>query len=239
MSTEIVRIADAIEVFRFTYQGQPVLTFSQIDTLHVRPEGTSKASFQRNRKRFIENEDFYVLDYKSLDVWRTEFPEAVGANAPSLTLITESGYLMLTKPFGDDLSWQIQRQLVKLYFRVKEVVEQPQPDPTPRLSTEQWNVIERLIREIGACCHASGRARFAANERIRFGYALTQSRDLPPEHFDAVKTDLEGLQQLAEQHQNRMITLDDEFITAVIRPPVSIRKVRAMAKKAVSQPLSF
>lgn len=117
--------------------------------------------------------------------------------------------------------------------------EAPQPDPQPRLSTEQWNIIERLIREIGTCCHASGRARFAANERIRFGYALTQSRDLPPEHFDAVKTDLEGLQQLAEQHQNRMITLDEEFITAVIRPPVSIRKVRAMAKKAVSQPLSF
>ena len=117
--------------------------------------------------------------------------------------------------------------------------EAPQPDPQPRLSTEQWNVIERLIREIGTCCHASGRARFAANERTRFGYGLTQSRDLPPEHFDTAKADLESLYALAEQHQNRMITLDEEFITAVIRPPVSIRKVRAMAKKAVSQPLSF
>jgi hypothetical protein len=48
-----------------------------------------------------------------------------------------------------------------------------------------------------------------------------------------------GLYALAEQHQTRICTLDDEFITAVIRPPVSIRKVRAMAKKAVSQPLSF
>lgn len=51
---------------------------------------------------------------------------------------------------------------------------------------------------------------------------------------------IESLYALAEQHQNRMITLDEEFITAVIRPPVSIRKVRAMAKKQPPQsPLSF
>lgn len=117
---------------------------------------------------------------------------------------------------------------------------QPQPAPQPRLTTEQWKVLDRLIRDIGTCCHAKGRARFAANERIRFGYGLTQSRDLPPEHFDTAKADLESLYALAEQHQNRMITLDEEFITAVIRPPVSIRKVRAMAKKQPPQsPLSF
>ncbi|MDU2485832.1 MAG: ORF6N domain-containing protein, partial [Citrobacter freundii] len=39
-----------------------------------------------------------------------------------VTLITESGYLLLTKPFNDDLAWQVQRQLVKAYFRCPEVV---------------------------------------------------------------------------------------------------------------------
>ena len=36
-----------------------------------------------------------------------------------LTLITESGYLMLVKSFTDDLAWDVQRQLVNLYFRVQ------------------------------------------------------------------------------------------------------------------------
>ena len=240
MSTQLIRIADAVEVFHFTYQGQPVLTFSQIDTLHVRPEGTSKAAFQRNRKRFIADEDFHILDSKSLDVWRTEFPEAVGANAPSLTLITESGYLMLTKPFGDDRSWQIQRQLVKLYFRVKEVVEHPQPDPQPRLTAAQWQVISDLIHGISICCKFHGKANHAAHERLRFSFGLRCSGDLLPDDFDTAMADLEGLRELAEQHLHRLCALDEEFITAVIRPPVSIRKVRAMARKQPPQsPLSF
>lgn len=37
-----------------------------------------------------------------------------------ITLITESGYLMLVKSFTDDLAWQVQRQLVNTYFRVSE-----------------------------------------------------------------------------------------------------------------------
>lgn len=35
----------------------------------------------------------------------------------NLTVITESGYLMLVKSFTDDLAWQVQRQLVNTYFR--------------------------------------------------------------------------------------------------------------------------
>lgn len=37
-----------------------------------------------------------------------------------MTLITESGYLMLVKSFTDDLAWRVQRELVKGYFRAKE-----------------------------------------------------------------------------------------------------------------------
>lgn len=37
-----------------------------------------------------------------------------------ITLLSESGYLMLVKSFSDDLSWQVQRQIVKAYFRTRE-----------------------------------------------------------------------------------------------------------------------
>ncbi len=147
----------------------------------------------------------------------------VGANAPSLTLITGSGYLMLVKPFNDDRSWQIQRQLVKLYFRVKAVAEQPAPQPT--LSADQWNVIRNLIGSIMICCKFKERANHAVHERIRFQIGLHSSSELRPEHFDAVKDDLESLKGLAEHHLHQLSTLDEEFINAVIRPPVSIRKL--------------
>lgn len=44
-----------------------------------------------------------------------------------VTLITESGYLMLVKSFTDDLAWQVQRQLVNSYFRAKGET-QSEPD---------------------------------------------------------------------------------------------------------------
>ncbi len=116
---------------------------------------------------------------------------------------------------------------------------QPQPHDTPTLSTEQWQVISDLIRDISLYCRRREGASHAAHERIRFSFGLRHSSDLLPQNFEEARADLEGLKDLAKQHMHRLITLDEEFITAVIRPPVSIRKVRAMAKKAVSQPLNF
>ena len=111
-----------------------------------------------------------------------------------------------------------------------------QPAPQPTLSATQWQVIRDLTRGIIICCKFQEQANFAVNERLRFAYALRNSRELPPEHFEDAKADLEGLKVLAEQHLDRMATLDQEFITAVIRPPVSIRKVRAMARKPPQHP---
>jgi hypothetical protein len=141
---------------------------------------------------------------------------------------------MLVKSFTDNLSWQIQRQLVKLYFRVKEIVEQP---AQPGLTTEQWIVLHDLIHLISICCKFSERAGFAVNERLRFQFGLRSSSELRPEHFEEAKADLEGLHVLAAHHRDQLVALDHEFITAVIRPPISIRKVRAMAKKQAKQPL--
>lgn len=232
MAAQVIRISDAVEVFRFTYQRQPVLTFAQIDSLHVRPEGTSSAAFRRNRNRFIQGEDFYVIESESLDVWRREFPEAVGANAPSLTLITESGYLMLTKPFGDDLSWQIQRQLVKLYFRVKEMA----PAPKPGIPDEQWREILTLIHAISTHCHFGGRASDALHERLRWFGGIPSSRLLAPERFEDAKRELAALAELADQHFARWVSADNEFIDQVLRPPVSVRKVRALVRRQSAQP---
>ncbi|WP_312926249.1 ORF6N domain-containing protein [Atlantibacter hermannii] len=100
------------------YRGQRVVTLAIIDEVHQRPEGTARAAFNRNREHFIAGVDYEEL---GSDVLRTDLPEGTFSKfAPSGIVLFESGYLMLTKPFNDPLSWQVQRELVKSYFRTRE-----------------------------------------------------------------------------------------------------------------------
>lgn len=95
------------------YQGQRVVTFKDIDTVHQRPDGTARRNFNSNKKHFIEGEDYFVRN-------SYEAKNEYGLIAPNgVVLVTESGYLMIVKSFTDDLSWDVQRELVKSYFKVK------------------------------------------------------------------------------------------------------------------------
>lgn len=94
------------------YQGQRVVTLKEIDQVHQRPDGTAKRNFMANKEHFIEGVDFFTASANQKNEFRTlEIPNR------GLTLITESGYLMLVKSFTDDLAWTVQRQLVNTYFR--------------------------------------------------------------------------------------------------------------------------
>lgn len=99
------------------YNGQRIVTFKDIDSVHKRPEGTARKRFNDNKKHFIEGEDYFV---RNSDEAKTEFQ----ITAPNgLMLITESGYYMIVKSFTDDLSWSVQRELVNCYFRVQQTEE--------------------------------------------------------------------------------------------------------------------
>ncbi|EOH3174816.1 ORF6N domain-containing protein [Enterobacter asburiae] len=99
------------------YRGQRVVTLAMIDEVHQRPEGTARAAFNRNRSHFIEGVDFLEM---TADVIRTEsLYDAFAARTAKGIILFESGYLMLTKPFNDDLAWQVQRELVNSYFRTR------------------------------------------------------------------------------------------------------------------------
>jgi len=102
------------------YRGKRVVTFKDIDRVHQRPNGTARKRFNDNRKRFISGVDFYKI---SMSEFRTlggiddyNYPKGI-------TLITESGYLMLVKSFTDDLAWKVQRDLVDTYFRARDEPE--------------------------------------------------------------------------------------------------------------------
>ena len=104
------------------YQNQRVVTFKDIDTVHERPEGTANKRFIDNKKRFIEGEDFFTVS--NSEIRKSRIISISDNDYMDKTLITESGYLMLVKSFTDDLAWDVQRQLVKSYFR-KPVLKLP------------------------------------------------------------------------------------------------------------------
>lgn len=99
------------------YNGQRVVTFKDIDTVHKRPDGTARKRFADNRKRFIDGIDYYRLSKEEIQL--SEIRTVDTASNNGVTLITESGYLMLVKSFTDDLAWKVQRELVDTYFRVR------------------------------------------------------------------------------------------------------------------------
>lgn len=110
-----------------TLDGKPVLTFRDIDAIHHRPDGTAKRNFKTNRQRFIEGEDFFKVPYGEVGTNFVHTPNGMNPNA-EITLFTESGYLMIVKSFTDDWAWEVQRKLVKTYFRAKELAaEKPKP----------------------------------------------------------------------------------------------------------------
>lgn len=114
---ELIKIEDTEMQVR-EYNGQRVVTFKDIDTVHQRANGTARNAFNRNKKYFIKGVDYITLtpeEQANIDYVRLTYIPAKG-----ITLLTESGYLMVVKTFNDDLSWQVQRQLVNAYFKVRE-----------------------------------------------------------------------------------------------------------------------
>ena len=102
------------------YNGHRVVTFRDIDTVHNRPEGTARKRFNENKKRFIEGEDYFIVNQPS-EIRTLGITRPQGGTPSSVILLTESGYLMLVKSFTDELAWSVQRQLVNTYFRVQEI----------------------------------------------------------------------------------------------------------------------
>lgn len=107
------------------YNGFRVVTLKEIDAVHGRKDGTARKRFNDNKHRFIEGVDFFKITPSE---FRTAIGEMDIRQQNAVTLITESGYLMLVKSFADDLAWQVQRELVSSYFRAKTIIDK-QSDP--------------------------------------------------------------------------------------------------------------
>lgn len=69
-----------------------------------RPAGTARKRFADNRQRFVSGVDFFKISKEEIQL--SEFRTVEKYSNNGVTLITESGYLMLVKSFTDDLAWK-------------------------------------------------------------------------------------------------------------------------------------
>lgn len=101
------------------WNGQRVVTLADIDKVHKRPDGTARRNFNTNKKNLLENEDYYRV---CADEIRTRKIMDISSKAhDKITLLTESGYLLLVKSFTDKLAWEVQRKLVNSYFKLRKI----------------------------------------------------------------------------------------------------------------------
>lgn len=116
---QIVKI-DNRELTVKEWKGQRVVTFKDIDQVHERVDGTAQRNFIKNKKHLKEGEDYFVIKQKDVG---TNFVATYGFNkkAPSGTLLTEMGYLMIVKSLTDKKAWEVQRKLVNSYFKLQQV----------------------------------------------------------------------------------------------------------------------
>lgn len=143
------------------YEGQRVVTLKDIDTVHQRPSGTSRKTFNRNKKHFEVGKHYFVL---KTDEARKLYDMAT---PNGLVVLNERGYLMLVKTFTDDLSWQVQDRLVEVYFNAKEQYAMQQivnftecskqiyqTSSTPVPKNPSW--YSRNIRRMNVICEKAG-----------------------------------------------------------------------------------
>lgn len=161
---ELVKIEDTELAIR-EYNGQRVVTFKDIDTVHKNKSGTAYRNFSRNKKHFIEGTHFFVLKKENSNVTICHNRNIVVPNK-GLTVLTERGYLLVAKSFNDDLSWKVQDQLVDTYFKAREPIHsevlQAEPMELPIHRTSSTPVprnpsfYARNRRRLNKLCNLSG-----------------------------------------------------------------------------------
>lgn len=158
------------------YDNKRVITLKDIDDVHGRPSGTARKRFNDNRQHFIDGEDFYEVtqpsEIRTLGITRPQ-----GGIPEKVILITESGYLMLVKSFTDDLAWDVQRRLVKDYFRFRTILDSYQIDDSIERA-KRWIEEEEDRRQLRLACSAKDQQIQELQPRADYTDKILKNKDL-------------------------------------------------------------
>ena len=165
MANDLITIEGTALAVR-EYNGQRVVTFKDIDTVHQRPSGTARKTFNRNKSRFEVGKHYFMLqlETENSNVRLTDIRNIV-VPSRGITVLTERGYLMLVKAFTDDLSWKVQDELISGYFKAKDLATavstvliddglKYNTSGTPLPKTKSW--YDRNVEKINWICSRLG-----------------------------------------------------------------------------------
>ena len=145
---ELVKIEEK-EIIKNEFKEQRVLTIWDIAKLHERKPREITQNLKYIKDKMILGEDYFLIPKDKISESKILIQDFIPNNVKIIPLFTESGYLMLVKTFNDDLSWKIQRMLIKSYFKIKELQQNEFKVPKTfkealLLAVEQQEEIERL-----------------------------------------------------------------------------------------------
>lgn len=128
MTKKMIILNEEIEIKE--YNSERVITAWDIAKLHGRDVREVNQQFNRNIKNLIEKEDYFVVNRNNISPSDSVIQKShkviqdfIPNNVKGIILFTQSGYLLLAKTFTDKRSWDIQRRLVKSYFKIQELKE--------------------------------------------------------------------------------------------------------------------
>ena len=139
-------LINGIEIETKEYKGQRVITAWDISDIHKKDVAQINRQFKRNRKRFVENSDFFeITKDKFLKCQFGTLKKISNNQDNNIQLYTESGYLKIVRTFRDNFSWDIYDMLIKSYFVV--VTGQIQPKQLTKIEALQMALETELENE--------------------------------------------------------------------------------------------
>jgi hypothetical protein len=149
------------------YESQRVVTMWDIATLHNTTTKHIRDNFRNNLKYLIEGEDYCLLEKTDKFVCdliaKEDLNKKAVNRAKDIPIFTETGYLMMTKPMTDELSWQVQRTLIKSYFKVKEIAKAKITEVTEQPKLQDLSEINKTIELMNSMFSKS---RFSDSEKM-------------------------------------------------------------------------
>lgn len=121
MTNKMIILNKEIEIKE--YNGERVITAWDIARLHGRDVREITQNFNYVKEKMILNEDYFIISKENISESKILIQDFIPNNVKEIILFTESGYLLLVKTFTDKKSWDIQRRLVKSYFKIQELKE--------------------------------------------------------------------------------------------------------------------
>ena len=182
MENKLVKINN-VELGIKEYKKERVVTAWDIAKVHNREVREITQNFNYVKDKLLKDEDYFLVNKEKISESKILIQDFIPNNVKEIPLFTESGYLMLVKTFTDDLSWEIQRQLVKGYFKLKEL--KSSVDKDKRLEIMEKNANVRMAKMLKSLIPFSKSERYKEILVSEVAKVLTGRELIPPPEVEA------------------------------------------------------